>query len=409
MNRVPSEAAPHVRLYPLAVAAHTGVCALGRGRAAITAALRTGRCGLRRNDFGDSAGDVQTFIGEVMDVESLPWPSPLQAWDCRNNRLAHMALYVDGFAEAVAERTRRLGAARIGVFVGTSTSGILDTEEAFRAHQEAALSESRYVHRHSLAAISDFVASVLGLQGPRHCVSTACSSSAKVYASAARAIALGLCDAAVVGGVDSLCYTTLYGFNSLELLSPQPAQPMARTRSGISIGEGAAFALLVRDEPGTLRLAGVGESSDGYHMATPHPQGIGAERAIRDALDSAGLQPSEIAYANLHGTGTPANDLVEAAVMQRLFGSGLACSSTKGATGHCLGAAGALEALICQIALGEGLLPANVGTSAADVAFDLDLVTAPRDARLQHVMSNSFGFGGSNCTLIFGAAAGPTS
>ncbi len=215
-------------------------------------------------------------------------------------------------------------------------------------------------------------------------------------------MAAGLCDAAVVGGVDSLCYTTLYGFASLELLSANPARPFARTRSGISIGEGAAFALLVPDGNGMTALLGTGESSDGYHMSTPHPDGLGAEQAMSLALTSAQLQPGDIDYVNLHGTGTSANDRVEALTVVRRFGRSTPCSSTKGATGHCLGAAGAIEALICDLALEHQRVPANVGTTAGDVEFSLALATTSEPATLQRVVSNSFGFGGSNCSLVIG-------
>jgi len=391
-------------LFPLAVQAFTGVSCLGRGRDAHAAALRSGRCGLTPNDFGDSGADVHAYIGRAPGVDEIMLPAELAAWDCRNHRLAWMALHEDGFAATVAQLAQRHGADRIGVFVGTSTSGMLDTEELFRQHREAELTTQRFDLRHALGSVAEFVARVLQLGGPRHGVSTACSSSAKVFATAARMIAAGACDAAVVGGVDSLCYTTLYGFNSLELLSPRPAQPLARTRSGISIGEAAAFAVLARDGDGAVVLLGTGESSDGYHMSTPHPDGIGAERAMREALAHARLPFDAIDYINLHGTGTPVNDAVEAAAIERLFGAATACSSTKGATGHCLGAAGAIEALICHIALEQQFMPGNVGTAVDELAFALDVPAAARAQPLRRAISNSFGFGGSNCTLVLGRA-----
>lgn len=391
--------------HPLAVQAFTGVSCLGRGRDAHAAALLSGRCGLTPNDFGDSGTDVHTCIGRAPDVDAVTLPAEFAAWDCRNHRLAWMALHEDGFAATVARLAQRHGAGRIGVFIGTSTSGMLDTEELFRQRREAELTTQRFDLRHALGSVAEFVARVLQLGGPRHGVSTACSSSAKVFATAARMIAAGACDAAVVGGVDSLCYTTLYGFKSLELLSPRPAQPLARMRSGISIGEAAAFAVLTRDGDAgdaAVELLGTGESSDGYHMSTPHPEGIGAERAMRAALAQARLPFDAIDYINLHGTGTPVNDAVEAAAIERLFGRAVACSSTKGATGHCLGAAGAIEALICHIALEQQFVPANVGTSAVELAFALNVPAAARAQPLRRAISNSFGFGGSNCSLVLG-------
>ncbi len=405
MSKYEAERDAGNRLYPLSIEAFTGTCAIGRGRAQIAAALRIGQCGLAPNTFGDSAADIRAYVGRVAAIEQAMLPERLAAWDCRNHRLAWIALHEDGFDVAVTAAARRFGRTRIGVFVGSSTSGMLDTEDMFRYGHEERLESSRFERRHSMGSVADFVALALGLDGPRHCVSTACSSSAKVFAVAARYIAAGLCDAAVVGGVDSLCYTTLYGFSSLELLSSQPARPFARDRSGISIGEGAAFALLMPDGAGATALLGAGESSDGYHMSTPHPQGLGAERAISQALDSAQLLPRDIDYINLHGTGTPANDHVEALTVARVFGSATPCSSTKGATGHCLGAAGAVEALICDLALEHQCVPANVGTTVAGVEPRIGLATVAVDSTLKRVLSNSFGFGGSNCALVFGREA----
>lgn len=386
----------------MTIEAFTGICCIGRGRLQIAESLRAGICGLEQNSFGDSAVDVRAYIGRVEDADETPLPDSLAEWDCRNHRLAWLAINEDGFAARVAEVKLRFGAGRIGVFVGTSTSGMLDTEELFRQGREADLAPDRFQRRHALGSVSEFVATALGVSGPRFCVSTACSSSAKVFAAAARYLAAGLCDAAVVGGIDSLCYSTLYGFKSLELLSDRPAQPFARDRAGISIGEGAALALLVRDGQGQSALLGVGESSDGYHMSSPHPDGLGAERAMNEALASAGIRASDIDYVNLHGTGTEANDAVEAGAVARTFGQDLLCSSTKGATGHCLGAAGAIEALICDLSLEHQFFPGNAGTQSGDVALPLNLVVASREGRVERVLSNSFGFGGSNCSLILG-------
>ena len=393
------------RLFPQTIAAFTGVCSLGRGRRQIAEAIFAGACGLEPNRFGDTAADIAAYVGRVAGIEDEPLPAALSPWDCRNHRLTWLALAQDDFREQVAAAVARYGANRIGVFVGTSTSGILDTETLFRDGRADQLTSERFGKRHDLGSVSEFIAAALGLEGPRLCVSAACASSAKVFAVAARFIAAGLADAAVVGGADSLCYSTLYGFKSLELLSPAPARPFARERAGISIGEGAAFALLVRDGDGASALLGAGESSDGYHMSSPHPEGLGAERAVADALASAGLTAADIDYVNLHGTGTEANDAVEATMIARTFGGGVPCSSTKGASGHCLGAAGAIEALICDLALEHQVAPGNVGTAATDVAFPIDLVVSARPRRIERVLSNSFGFGGSNCSLIFGRTA----
>jgi len=328
--------------------------------------------------------------------------------DCRNNRLAALALRADGFGDRVRQAAARYGAARVGVFLGTSTSGILQTEVAYR-HRDAptgALPASlHYAQTHNTYSVAGYVRKALGLQGPAHVVSTACSSSAKVFAAAARMIDLGVVDAAVVGGVDSLCMTTLYGFKSLELLSPEICRPWDAARNGLSIGEAAAFALLERDPEGAVGwLLGAGESSDGHHMSSPHPEGAGAAAAMRAALSDAGVQPGVIDYLNLHGTGTPGNDAAEDLAVCAVFGTALPCSSTKGFTGHTLGAAGGVEAAIALLALEHGFMPAGLNVQQPDPALHAAYLSTPREQRLCRVASNSFGFGGSNCCLVFGAA-----
>lgn len=239
-------------------------------------------------------------------------------------------------------------------------------------------------------------------------VSTACSSSAKVFASAARLLAAGVIDAALVGGVDSLCLTTLYGFNSLELLSPAPCRPFAADRQGLSIGEAAAFVLLERPvdslDAAAVLLLGTGESSDAYHMSSPHPDGLGAQLAMSAALRSAGLQAADIDYINLHGTATPSNDAAEGKAVAALFGNRTPASSVKGATGHTLGAAGALEAVISALALQYAFLPGGVNTPNPDPNIPIHYLTANRTLAPRRVMTNSFGFGGTNCSLVLGRA-----
>jgi 3-oxoacyl-[acyl-carrier-protein] synthase-1 len=263
-----------------------------------------------------------------------------------------------------------------------------------------------YGTTHNCFSLADFARAYFGLEGPAMAVSTACSSSAKTFATAARQIACGIIDAALVGGVDSLCLTTLYGFASLELTSPRPCRPYDVKRDGISVAEGAAFALLerlpARAVPGSVLLLGYGESSDAYHMSAPHPDGLGARMAMQAALRSAALVPADIDYINLHGTATPANDAAEGKAVATLFGTQVPCSSSKGATGHTLGAAGAVEAMICALALTHGLLPGSPHTAMADPAIPVNYLLSARSGRLRRVLSNSFGFGGSNCCLVLG-------
>jgi 3-oxoacyl-[acyl-carrier-protein] synthase-1 len=391
---------------PLAISDYTLVTALGAGRAATLAALQAARTGLVQRDFETAA--LGTWLGVVDGVDDVVLDAALSEHDCRNNRLAELGLRADGFADSVRRAAARYGAARVGVFLGTSTSGILQTEIAYR-HRDPATGALpaglHYATTQNTYSVARYVREALGLAGPAHVVSTACSSSAKVFAAAARMIEAGLVDAAVVGGVDSLCMTTLYGFKSLELLSTDICRPWDADRAGLSLGEAAAFALLEREPPQVAAwLRGAGESSDGYHMSSPHPEGAGAAAAMRGALAQAGLQPQDVDYLNLHGTGTPGNDAAEDGAVAAVFGPALACSSTKGHTGHTLGAAGGVEAAICLLALQHGLLPANLNLRTPDPALRMQVLREPREARNKFAASNSFGFGGSNACLVFGAA-----
>jgi 3-oxoacyl-[acyl-carrier-protein] synthase-1 len=297
------------------------------------------------------------------------------------------------------------------VLLGTSTSGILQTEQAYRRRDPvtgALPDDFRYRTTHNTYSVADFVRTAFNLEGPAVVVSTACSSSAKVFASAARMIAAGLIDAAIVGGVDSLCLTTLYGFNSLELLASEPCRPYDAGRNGLSIGEAAAFILLQRPadslDADAVLLLGAGESSDAHHMSSPHPEGLGARMAMEAALTAAGLQRGDIDYINLHGTATPSNDAAEGKAVATLFGNQVPCSSTKGATGHTLGAAGGLEAIISALALQHGFLPGGVNTRCVDPGIPIQYLTANRQRAPRRVLSNAFGFGGTNCSLILGRA-----
>ncbi len=389
---------------PLALTRYTATSAIGLGLEATFAALRERRGALAPCAFETVA--LETCVGEVSQVDAVRLPAALARFDCRNNRLAQLALAQDGFVEAVRACAARHGPRRVGVFLGTSTSGMLQTELAYRRREsDGALPEDfNYATTHNAFSLGDFVRRSLALEGPAAVISTACSSSAKVFGAAARLIEAGVIDAAVVGGVDSLCLTTLYGFHALQLVARAPCRPFDLTRDGISIGEAAAFALLERLEPdappGTVRLTGVGESSDAYHMSSPHPDGLGARAAMLAALADAGRRPEDIDYVNLHGTGTPSNDAAEARAVSALFGTRVPVSSTKGATGHTLGAAGALEAVICALALRHALAPAGINTTAPDPTLEVDYLTDNRPDALACVLSNSFGFGGSNCSLL---------
>jgi len=397
---------PASPLQPAAISHYSIVNSLGAGAAPVLHALRGRESGLAPCDFETVA--LETCIGRVRGLESRRVRSDLAAYDCRNNRLAQWGLELDGFAGAVAAARTRYGAARIGVFMGTSTSAILETELAYRRRDPAtgALPPGfRYTETHSTASLGDFVRRYLDLHGPACVVSSACASSAKVFGNAVRMIAAGVCDAAVVGGVDTLCLTTLYGFHSLALISRQPCRPYDAQRDGISLGEGAGFALVEKPRAAAARIAllGIGESCDAHHMSTPHPDGVGARLAMQRALDAAGFAPADIHYINLHGTATRSNDAAEDKAVFDVFGAATPCSSTKGATGHLLGAAGITEAIISALAIEHGLIPGSAQTGAVDAALKCNYQTAGRDAAVKRVLTNSFGFGGANCSLVLGA------
>ena len=396
----------------LAIRAYTATTALGRGRDAQADALGDRRSGLRRNDFG---GDerLDCWIGRVDGLEQSPLPAAMADWECRNNRLAWLALQQDGLPEAIADVAARHGADRVAVVIGTSTSSIGATEEAY-TRLSGEDRERRFpddldrpiIHTpHSLGA---FVQQATGLRGPCVTVATACSSSAKVFAQAARLIQAGLADAALVGGVDTLCGSVLFGFNALQVVSAEPCKPFDATRTGLSLGEAGGFAVLERSDdlghPAGLQLRGYGESSDAHHMSAPHPQGLGAKLAMRDALARAGIEAGEVGYLNLHGTATPANDSIEARAVAEIFPDELHAGSTKGWTGHTLGAAGIVESVIALLALERGLLPGTLNSSVPDPACGAQIRFDNAQRDIRYAMNNSFGFGGNNASLVFGRA-----
>ena len=396
---------PH-RIAPLAIRQHTATTALGHGLQAQREALAGRRSGLRRNDFGEgmlAEQRLDTWIGRVEGVEDVELPAELAPWDCRNNRLAWLALQQDGMFDAVREAARRHGDTRVAVVLGTSTSSIGATEEAYARLVDGAfppdLARPRIHTPHSLGG---FVQAATGLRGPCITVATACSSSAKVFAQAARLILAGRVDAALVGGVDTLCGSVLFGFNALGLVSTQPCRPFDADRDGLSLGEAGGYALLERGDDAELRLCGWGESSDAHHMSAPHPEGLGARLCMADALARGGIDAGDVGYLNLHGTATPANDAVEARAVAMLFPHGLHASSTKGWTGHTLGAAGIVESVFALIALQHGLLPGTLGSARPDAANGPQIRFDNAERAIAYAMNNSFGFGGNNASLLFG-------
>ena len=393
-------------MQPLAITAYTLTSAAGTGNQASIEALETQSSGLVKNNL--AATTLDTWIGQVNGIEQVQLPKQLKSFDCRNNRLALFALGQDGFTQQAQAAIERYGADRVGLFLGTSTSGVEETEKAYagRNPQTNQLTdEFDYCHTQNIFSVGNFIRKYLALTGPTQVVSTACSSSAKVFATASRYIEAGFCDAAIVGGVDTLCEMTLYGFNSLQLVSAQPCRPFDSQRNGISIGEAAGFALLEKlSEPGDVCLLGYGESSDAHHISSPHPEGLGAAIAMRAALQRASLHPDSVDYLNLHGTATPANDRSEDRAVITVLGADTPCSSTKGWTGHTLGAAGITEAIFCLLSMQHDFIPGTLNTKILDETIEINCLLENSSQRIHIAMSNSFGFGGSNCSLLFGTA-----
>jgi 3-oxoacyl-[acyl-carrier-protein] synthase-1 len=392
---------------PLYLPAMSVVTCLGAGKAAHVTPLFAGsRAGLKANGVFPVAGDRP--VGAV-SVELPSVPDDMDDLDSRNNRI--LSLLVSEIAEELQAAIARFGADRIAVVLGTSTSGIAEGEAAVAHHlrHDVWPNDYRYAQQET-GSPAAFVARLLGLSGPAYVVATACSSSAKVFASARRLIRAGLADAAVVGGADSLCGLTIAGFSSLEALSRHPCNPFSANRDGITIGEGGALFLLTR-EPASIALLGVGESSDAHHVSAPDPEGRGAMQAMRAALADAELGAEDIGYINLHGTATRLNDAMESKAVHALFGSATPCSSTKAMTGHTLGAAGAVEAAFVWLTLSPewnraGLLPPQLWDGVADPELPPITLTAPGERLMTNgraaALSNSFAFGGNNCSLILG-------
>ncbi|OBT14770.1 beta-ketoacyl-[acyl-carrier-protein] synthase II [Vibrio sp. UCD-FRSSP16_10] len=339
-----------------------------------------------------------TIIGRVK--QSLPsLPERLMAFNSRNNRLALSAMLQ--IQDSVNAAIAQFGSDRIAVIIGTSTSGIADGELAYKSKLDSGdFFDDFHYQKQELGNTSDFIAAYFGISGPCYSISTACSSSGRVFISAQRLLHSKMVDAVIVGGVDSVCQLTLNGFNSLEALSATLCQPFSASRNGINIGESAAL-MLLSYQRSEIALLGAGDSSDAYHISAPQPEGLGAEQAMQKALHDAGLAASDIGYVNAHGTATPLNDSMESKAIYRLFGS-VPVSSTKPLTGHTLGAASATEAAIAWHILKYNLeLPQQHCNDKAD-DIEVSLVEAPIKLQGKAILSNSFAFGGNNISLIFG-------
>ncbi len=391
---------------PVAITAYASLSASGLGNDALYRSLLENASALGALTLFDLP--FSTPVGEI----SVPLPEirpALEPYNSRNARVALAALNCaeDGLREALQQAKKNYGSERIGVVIGTSTSGLYETEKAYETllREQRMPADFHFLTRHAYQATPRFLQLELGLSGPCYAISTACSSAAKAMAAGQRLIGSGVCDAVLVGGVDTLCRLTLRGFRSLDLISPEPCRPMDQNRQGINIGEAAGLLLLEKCPGGQAPpayLLGVGESSDAYHMSSPHPQGRGAAQAMLTALQMTGIEPDGVDYVNLHATATKINDRVEALAIGEVFGDVVPCSGTKGITGHTLGAAGAIEAIIVLLALRHGFIPGTCGLERLDNDCTCQVLREPIPFRsLQTVMSNSFGFGGNNASMIF--------
>lgn len=385
---------------PYPITAYSLCNALGLTTAAVAEALAQGRAGLAPPPFDLP---FETRCGPLPGAPPAP-PAALSRYDTRVFRMALAAL--EEMMGDVGRAVARWGADRVAVVLGTSTGGIEHTEDAwFEYRRTGQVPESYdFLYRHPFHLVAEGLCELLGVRGPRYVISTACSSSGKALGSARRLLDAGLVDAVLAGGVDGLCQTTLRGFHSLSILSPQACRPFGLDRDGISIGEGAALLLVERAGDGSSRLLGVGESADGYHMSSPDPEGRGARAAMTAALTEAGLEPHAVDHINAHGTGTPQNDAAEARAIHDLFGDQVPVVSTKGYTGHLLAAGGATEAIFGIFSLERGWVPASLGAAPRDEAIALRIPLARTEHACRTVLSNSFGFGGSNASVLLGRA-----
>jgi 3-oxoacyl-[acyl-carrier-protein] synthase-1 len=381
---------------PIAVTGYATCNALGLTRSEVVDALYHGRSGLTKPPF-DLAFDT---VSGIVRTPLPELPSELTAWSTRPARMA--AALLEQLNAPLQVARNRYAPHRIGVLLGTSTAGAEATEAAYRSFVDTGSLPSDYDFRrqHTYGAILDVVRRLTGVSGPSWMVSTTCTSSAKPLASAMRLIKTNVIDAAVVGGIDTLCAMTLTGFNSLAALSNEVCRPFSSERKGINIGEGGSFLLVERagsagDNVHAL-IAGVGESSDAYHISAPHPEGLGAQTAMERALAQAGWNAQTVDHVNAHGTGTPLNDIAESKAISRVFGDEVPVVSTKGYTGHALGGAGAIEAVFSIIAIEEGFVPASLGCLPLDPKITINVRPERRTGTFKRVLSSSFAFGGNN-------------
>jgi 3-oxoacyl-[acyl-carrier-protein] synthase-1 len=380
------------------ISAYSACNGLGRDTRSVLEALFAGRSGL--SPLPEGLGPAG--VGGVVRGELPAVPHAFRHHDSR-----YLGLCLLGLAELEAPVRRaveRWGARRVALCLATSTGGVGETTAAYAAWLRTGGVPPGFSmqHRHAIDSLLPVVRAITGIEGPALVVSTACSSSAKVFATARRWLHAGVVDAVLAGGIDPLCAMTVRGFASLGVLSSAPCRPFSRERAGINLGEGAALALVERRGEGPAVLLGVGESSDAHHMTQPHPEGLGARMAMERALAQGGIEAGEVDHVNAHATGTQQNDAAEGRALHELFGASTPIVATKGFTGHLLGAAGATELVFSIAALERGLLPPSLGSDPLDEALGLAVTRAATPLRSRRVLSNSLAFGGSNVSVLIG-------
>jgi len=359
--------------------------------------------------LSDQYGPRPVYVGEIQ-AELPEIDKRFRVYNCKNNRMLLAAL--EQIKSTVDSMIRKFGSDRIGVVLGTSTSGVRNTELALASVTQTGKKPAEFHYKQQqLGAGADFLANYLNLKGPAYAVSTACSSSGKAFASARRMIALDLCDAVIVGGADSLCRFTVHGFDALESVSAGLCKPFGKHRDGINLSEAVSLFVL-STEQGPVELQGIGASSDAYHFSAPDPEAGAVISAMQTALTEAGKKAEEIDYINLHGTATPLNDAMESKAIAALFSAEQAISSSKGMTGHALGAAAALELGMCWQLLNNedesGLLIPNINDDELDPALaELNFVEKNQrlGRKIKTCQSNSFAFGGNNVSIVIGQTA----
>lgn len=390
------QARPLEPMAPLLVTGYSMLSALGTGRQQHLDALAAGRSGLGDHpielDFETAAGAVRDELPEL--------PAELQPWSTRLAQMSYALL--QELDEPLRRAREKWRPDRIAVLLGTSTAGAETTEVAYKQFVAGGSFPRDYdfQRQHTFGAVLSVVRKLAGVEGPSWMASTACTSSGKTFATAQRLIAAGAIDAAIVGGLDTLCTMTLTGFHALQALDSTPCRPFRENRNGISIGEGGAFALVEREGDARVLIEGIGETSDAYHISAPHPEGLGAQAAMSEALQRAGRRPEDVDHVNAHGTGTRLNDTAEANAIQCVLGKDVPTVSTKAYTGHTLGAAAAIELAFSACAIEEGWIPPAIGDGDIDPQIEVKIPTVKTTGAFERVLSNSFAFGGNNVSLL---------